>query len=150
MNLSKMACAILAFSLTTPVYAEGDLSRENVIDVSIELGSNDDGMYLKPNNYQFVTGQAYKLVLTNVDNIKHELSLNEMVERIFTRKIEIADEKGELVAEIKGTIREVEVGPGKTVEWFFVPVQTTEDPIDITCEIAGHLEAGMHASVEIK
>lgn len=150
MNPQKIACTVLALALTTPVYAEGDLSRANVIDVTIEMGTNDDGMYLKPDNYEFVTGQAYKLILTNVDEIKHELALNEMGERIFTRKIEIADEKGELVAEIKGSVREVEVGAGKTVEWFIVPVQTTDEPIEITCEIPGHLEAGMRASVMIK
>jgi uncharacterized cupredoxin-like copper-binding protein len=43
----------------------------------------------------------------------------------------------------------VEVGPGKTVEWFFVPVQPTGGPVEITCEIPGHLEAGMRASVVI-
>jgi uncharacterized cupredoxin-like copper-binding protein len=142
--------AVLIVSLAGPAFSEGDLSRANVIDVVIEMGSNDDGMYLKPDNYEFVTGQAYKLVLTNVDEIKHELALNEMGERIFTRKVEIADEKGDLVAEIKGNIREVEVGAGKTVEWFIVPIQTTEEPVEITCEIPGHLEAGMRASVMIK
>jgi uncharacterized cupredoxin-like copper-binding protein len=86
MNPQKIACTVLAFALATPVFAEGDLSRANVINVVIEMGTNDDGMYLKPDNYEFVTGQAYKLILTNVDEIKHELSLNEMVERTFTRK----------------------------------------------------------------
>jgi uncharacterized cupredoxin-like copper-binding protein len=142
--------AVLIVSLAGPAFSEGDLSRANVIDVVIEMGSNDDGMYLKPDNYEFVTGQAYKLVLTNVDEIKHELALNEMGERIFTRKVEVADEKGDLVAEVKGNIREVEVGAGKTVEWFIVPIQTTEEPVEITCEIPGHLEAGMRASVMIK
>jgi uncharacterized cupredoxin-like copper-binding protein len=142
--------AVLIGSLAGSAFAEGDLSRANVIDVVIEMGSNDDGMYLKPDNYEFVTGQAYKLILINVDEIKHELTLNEMVERIFTRKIEIADENGDLVAEIKGNVREVEVGAGKTVEWFIVPVQTTDEPVEITCEIPGHLEAGMRASAMIK
>lgn len=150
MKLMTAALAVFAFALAGPAIAAGDLSRANVIDVPIEMGTNDSGMYLKPNNFEFVTGQAYKLVLTNVDEIKHELSLNEMGERIFTRKIEIADEKGDLVAEIKGLIREVEVGPGKTVEWFIVPVQTSDEPVEITCELPGHLEAGMHASVVIK
>ncbi len=130
-------------------YADGDLSRANVIDVTIEMGTDGDAMYLKPDNFEFRTGQAYKLILTNVDEIKHELALNEMGERIFTRKVEIADADGNLVAEIKGNIREVEVGPGKTVEWFIVPVQTTDEPVEITCEIEGHLEAGMRASVMI-
>jgi len=141
--------AVLVVSLAGSAFAEGDLSRANVMDVVIEMGSNDDGMYLKPDNYEFVTGQAYKLILTNVDEIKHELSLNEMGERIFTRKVEIADENGDLFAEIKGNIREVEVGAGKTVEWFIVPIQTTDEPVEITCEIPGHLEAGMRASAMI-
>lgn len=141
--------AVLIASLAGPAFAEGDLSRANVIDVVIEMGSIDDEMYLKPDNYEFVTGQAYKLILTNVDEIKHELALNEMGERIFTRKVEVADENGALFAEIKGSIREVEVGAGKTVEWFIVPVQTTDEPVEITCEIPGHLEAGMRASVTI-
>lgn len=142
--------AVLTISIAGSAFAEGDLSRANVIDVVIEMGSNDDGgMYLQPDNYEFVTGQAYKLILTNVDEVKHELALNGIGERVFTRKIEIADESGELFAEIKGNIREVEVGPGKTVEWFIVPVQTTDEPVEITCEIPGHLEAGMHASVVI-
>ena len=141
---------MLTLIAAMPVVADGDLSRANVIDVVIEMGSNADGMYLKPDSFEFVTGQAYKLVLVNVDEIKHELALNEMGERIFTRKIEIADADGGLVAEIKGNIREVEVGPGKTVEWFIVPIQTTDEPVEITCEIPGHHEAGMRASVMIK
>jgi uncharacterized cupredoxin-like copper-binding protein len=141
--------AVLVVSLAGSAFAEGDLSRANVMDVVIEMGSNDDGMYLKPDHYEFVTGQAYKLILTNVDEIKHELALNEMGERIFTRKVEIADENGDLFAEIKGSIREVEVGAGKTVEWFIVPIQTTDEPVEITCEIPGHLEAGMRASAMI-
>jgi len=149
MKLLTTSLAVLIASLAGSAFAEGDLSRANVIDVVIELGSTDDGMYLKPDNYEFLTGQAYKLILTNVDEIKHELALNGMGERIFTRKVEIADENGDLVAEIKGSIREVEVGAGKTVEWFIVPIQTTDEPVEITCEIPGHLEAGMRASVMI-
>lgn len=130
-------------------YAGGDLSRANVIDVVIEMGSSGDGMYLKPDNYTFETGQAYKLILKNVDEIKHELALNEMGEAIFTRKVEASDADGNLITEVKGTIREVEVGPGKTVEWYIVPVQTTDEPVEITCELPGHLEAGMRASAMI-
>lgn len=143
------ASAVMALAHAVPAMAEGDLSRANVIDVTIEMGSNDTGMYLKPDNYQFVTGQAYKLILVNVDEIKHEIALSEMGEKIFTRKVEIEDKDGNLVAEIKGTIREVEVGPKQTVEWFIVPVQTTDEPVEITCELPGHYDAGMHASATI-
>jgi len=111
----KPILAVVAMTTTLAAtghaLADGDLSRANVIDVGIEMGSSSDGMYLKPDSYEFVTGQAYRLVLTNVDEIKHELALNEMGERIFTRKIEASDAEGNLIVEVKGTITEVEVGP---------------------------------------
>jgi len=131
-------------------FGAGDLSRADVTEVRIEMGSSGDGMYLKPDTYEFETGKAYKLVLVNVDEIKHEIALNEMGERIFTRKVEITDDADELVAEIKGSIREVEVGAGKTVEWYIVPVQTTDEPVEITCELPGHYDAGMRANATIR
>tara|TARA_R110002096_G_scaffold124088_1_gene268437 strand:- start:152 stop:688 length:537 start_codon:yes stop_codon:yes gene_type:complete len=149
MNAIFTTFGVLALVAANPAAAEGDLSRANVIDVTIEMGSNDDGMYFSPKSFEFVTGQAYKLILTNPDLIKHEVALNEMGERVFTRKIEASDADGNLITEVKGTIREVEVGPGKTVEWYIVPVQTTDGPVEITCEIPGHYEAGMFASVVI-
>ena len=148
MKYLSFAASILAAAIATPALAEGDLSRANVIEVHMEMGSNDDGMYLSPANYVFETGQAYKLVMTNVDEIKHELALNEMVERIFTRKIQVEDADGNLVTEVKGAVWEVEVGPHQTVEWYFVPVQTM-DEVEITCEIAGHYESGMFATASI-
>ena len=148
MKYLSFAASILAAAIATPALAEGDLSRANVIEVNMEMGSNDDGMYLSPSNYVFETGQAYKLVMTNVDEIKHELALNEMVERIFTRKIQVEDADGNLVTEVKGAVWEVEVGPLQTVEWYFVPVQTM-DEVEVTCEIAGHYESGMFATASI-
>jgi len=142
------AASVLATAIASTVLAQGDLSRSNVITVNMEMGSYYDGLYLTPNNYEFETGQAYKLVITNVDQIKHELALNEMVERIFTRKIEVEDADGNLVTEVKGAIWKVEVGPGHVVQWFFVPVQTM-DEVEITCELAGHYEFGMLATASI-
>jgi hypothetical protein len=44
-----------------------------------------------------------------------------------------------LITEV-GAIREV-IGPGMTVEWFIVLVQTTDEPVQTTQE-TGHFEAG--------
>jgi uncharacterized cupredoxin-like copper-binding protein len=145
-----IAATFASLAIAGPAFSAGDLSRANVIDVVLEMGSNDDGMYFKPDHFEFETGQAYKLVMKNVDEIKHEVSLHEMGERIFTRKIEVSDAQGNFVSEIKGNIIEVEVGAGQTVDWFFVPVQTIENPVEITCEIPGHYESGMHATAVIK
>lgn len=147
-NLLLTAAAVAAFA-ASPVVAEGDLSRADVQKVTLEMGSDDNGMYFKPDHLEFETGKAYALVLTNVDDIKHEFAAHEMTEKIFTRKVEIENADGELVAEIKGTIEEVEVGPHQTVEWFFVPIQSGED-LEMSCEIAGHKESGMVGSVTLR
>lgn len=142
--------SIALIALGNSAMAAGDLSRADVQKVTMEFGTDDDGhMFFKPDMFEFETGKAYAWVLTNNDDIKHELAINEMFERIFTRKIEIETPEGELVAEIKGSISEVEVGPHQTVEWFFVPVQTA-DNVEITCEIEGHYEAGMYGRVTLK
>jgi uncharacterized cupredoxin-like copper-binding protein len=148
MNILKLG-SILALTLSTAAFADGDLSRLNVIEVPVELGSNDDGMFIDFSMTDFVTGQAYDLVITNTDEFKHEIALNEFAEVVFTRKIEISDADGNLVAEIKGMIREVEVGAGQTVHWFLVPIQTSEEPFEITCELPGHYESGMHTEITV-
>lgn len=150
MTYFKTSVAVLATLCATAAVAEGDLSRANVIDVSVMLGTDDDGtMYIRPSITEFTTGQAYRLMLTNVDEIDHEVALNALGERIFTRKVEVIDPDGNMLTEVKGSIREVEVGAGHTVDWYIVPVQDM-DASEITCEITGHYEAGMFVEVSVK
>lgn len=148
--MRKLGCALALTLLAGAAFADGDLSRADVQKVVMEMGTDADGhMFFKPNHFEFETGKAYAWVLTNTDSIKHELAIDEMRERIFTRKVEIETPGGDLVAEIKGNIAEVEVGPGQTVEWYFVPVQTAAD-VPIICELEGHAEAGMHGTVTLR
>jgi len=141
--------SVAASAIAGTANAEGNLSRLNVQRVEIEMGTNDDGtMFFSPNHFDFETGQAYAWIMTNTDDIIHEVSIHDMRERIFTRKLEIGDADGNLVAEIKGDINEVEIGPHQTVEWFFVAVQTAEG-IEISCEVPGHAEAGMVGTVTL-
>ena len=123
MKYKNILLASLALLVTPFVYADGDLSRANVQTVVMEMGTKDGKMYFNPKHLNFKTGQAYKIVLRNVDNIKHEVEANGFVEKIFTRKVEVKDKSDGLIAEIKGSIREIEVGPMREVEWYVVPVQ---------------------------
>jgi uncharacterized cupredoxin-like copper-binding protein len=50
---------------------------------------------------------------------------------------------------MKGAIREIEVYPKGTAEWWFVPVKTGK-LTDLICTIPGHAEAGMKGTIEIK
>ena len=149
MKYKKILLASLVFAVTPFVYADGDLSRANVQTVVMEMGTKDGKMYFEPNHLNFKTGQAYKIVLKNVDKIKHEVEANGFVEKIFTRKVEVKDKNGGLVAEIKGAIREIEVGPMQEVEWYVVPIQPGEK-IEMVCALAGHKEAGMHGLITIE
>ena len=141
--------ATTALLFASGAQAAGDLSRADPQEIVIEMGTSGDKMYFKPNHLELETGKAYKIVLKNVDATKHEFAGHEFIEKLFTRKIEIADPSGGLVAEIKGNIREIEVGPKREVEWFIVPIQTGEN-IEMACELPGHKEAGMVGTVTIR
>lgn len=73
---------------------------------------------------------------------------------MFTRKVEVKDADGKsTIGEIKGTIREIEVYPGGTAEWWFVPVAVGAN--ELYCHVKDedgktHTEKGMVGSVTIK
>lgn len=147
-NINVMAASLL-LGFTPIIHADGDLSRANVQTVTMEMGTNAGGMYFKPSHLEFKTGQAYKIVLKNVDKVKHEVEASEFAEKIFTRKVEVKNSNGGLVAEIKGSIREIEIGPMSEVEWYVVPVQTGSR-LDMVCALPGHKEAGMLGTIDVK
>jgi len=149
MKRMSIAVALTAIALASPAFATGDLTKTDITEVTLEMGSNDTGMYFKPNHFDFETGKAYKVILNNVDEIKHEISLGQLPHHLFTRKVLVKDASDNLIAEIKGGVHEMEVGAGKSYEWFFVPLQPIDNAV-IECAIPGHKEAGMIGSVTIK
>ncbi len=151
MNFTRSAVFAATLALIIPgslAMAKGDLSRANPETIVIEMGTAAQWMYFKPNHLDLETGKAYKLVLRNVDTVKHEVEAPGFTEKVFTRKVEVKDRDGKMVAEIKGAIREIEVGPGGEVEWFIVPVQTGK-ALAMECAIPGHKEAGMRGSITL-
>lgn len=147
MNYKSLLVIPFLVLATTQSFAAGDLSRDNPQKVVIEMGSKDGRMYFKPNHLEFETGKAYKIVLKNLDGIKHEFEATEFVEKIFTRKVEVKHD-GKLLAEIKGSVREIEVGPYAEVEWYVVPVQTGVK-LAMNCALKGHREAGMFGTITV-
>ena len=80
-----------------------------------------------PNRLRFETGKLYKLVLRNPSNDPHYFTSHGFSQLIFTRKVQVTqvrDGKTVTLAEFKGAIREIEVYPGYSAEWWFVPVAT--------------------------
>ena len=76
---------------------------------------------------------------------------------IYTRKVQVIgmrDGKLAALAEFKGAIREIEVYPGQTAEWWFVPVATGR-VTDLRCGIIAtdgrtHADHGMVGEIIIE
>lgn len=140
---------VLWLSLSTlSVFAEGDLTRQEPVEVSVKLGDADNPMAFTPSNLKFETGKLYKLVLRNESNLKHYFVSEKFSNAVFSRKVQVMGADGKRISEVKGIIKEIEVDPGGLVEWWFVPVQTVEAN-DLKCTIEGHAEAGMTGNIVI-
>ena len=148
-----VAGALLA--VAPSAYAAGDLSKQEPIEVVVELGKPGHHAFM-PNKLRFETGKLYKLVLKNPSTDPHYFTSHGFSQLIFTRKVQVVlqrDGKTVPVAEFKGAIREIEVHPGYTAEWWFVPVATGH-VTDLHCGIVKdglrHADVGMAGEIVIE
>ncbi len=129
--------------------AEGDLTKQQPIDVKVQLGDEKDAMAFSPKVIELTTGKLYRLILVNASPQAHYFSSEGLAGAVFTRKAQVNGKDGKPIAEVKGAVREIEVYPGGTAEWWFVPVKAGEIN-DLKCTIAGHAEKGMTGKIVIK
>ncbi len=136
--------------------AAGDLSRQTPIEIVVELGRPGQHVFV-PNKLRFETGKLYKLVLKNPSADPHYFTSHGFSQLIWTRKVQVTQQQGGetvTLAEFKGAIREIEVYPGHTAEWWFVPVATGR-VTDLQCGIVGkdgksHAAHGMVGEIVIE
>lgn len=137
-------------------FAAGDLSRQEPIEIVVDLGKPGQHVFA-PNRLTFETGKLYKLVLRNPSNDPHYFTSHNFSQMVWTRKVQVVQErdgKPVTLAEFKGAIREVEVYPGQSAEWWFVPVQAGRTS-DLRCGIgvAGgktHADLGMVGEIVVE
>ena len=155
---STWRCAAAALVLASTVaLAAGDLSRQEPIEVTVELGKPGQQHAFTPSKLRFETGKLYKLVLRNPSSDPHYLTSHAFTQLIYTRKVQVVqtrDGKTVPLAEFKGAIREIEVYPGQTAEWWFVPVAAGR-VTDLRCGIVGadgksHADHGMVGEIVIE
>jgi uncharacterized cupredoxin-like copper-binding protein len=88
-------------------------------------------------------GAPTRLVLKNIGHEAHYFVAEEFFEGIATRKIQGSD--GEVKARF---FTAVEVYPGKTLEWFLVPMR--KGTFDLLCTVEGHAGRGMTGTIEVR
>lgn len=141
---------------STVAQAAGNLAGQEPIVVTVELGRPGEHAFV-PNRLRFETGKLYKLVLKNPSNDPHYFTSHAFSQMVFTRKVQVTqarDGKTVTLAEFKGAIREIEVYPGQSAEWWFVPVATGR-VTDLRCGISGsdgktHADHGMVGEIVIE
>lgn len=157
-KISLLAASITAVALLSvpSAFAAGNLAKQTPLEVRLDLGKDGakDHKYY-PDKLTFQTGKLYKLVIHNPSNSKHYFTSLGLAGKVYSRKVQVMDDLGKgakTIGEIKGAIREIEVYPGGTTEWWFVPVST--GVVKMQCGIKDkdgktHAENGMHGTITI-
>lgn len=147
-KLRIVAWSFLAASLVMALtQAAGDLTRQEPIVVTVQLGDKENALKFFPDHLRFESGKLYRLRLVNKSPSPHYFTSPRFAEAVFTRKVEVLGSGGERVAEIKGPVREIEVFPGGIAEWWFVPVRSGSFD-DLKCTIEGH--SAMTGRIEVR
>lgn len=151
------AAAIARPAMAQAPRGGGDLSRQQPEELVVTLGTPDGRHAFAPSTIRLRTGLLYKLVIRNVSRDPHYLTSDGLAASVWTRKVQVmnptAGAQPPVLAEIKGPVREVEVYPGQTAEWWLVPVQAGRFE-DLRCEVRAadgrsHAHHGMRGVVII-
>jgi len=146
---STIVLAGHALVALTGAQAGGDLTLQQPVEVRVQMGDGRNALRFFPDLLNFETGRLYRLVLANPSPQKHYFSSDGLAQAVLTRKVQINRYDGKPIAEVKGHVREIEVHPYGTTEWWFVPVKAGQLD-DLKCTIPGHAEAGMVGRIRIR
>jgi uncharacterized cupredoxin-like copper-binding protein len=113
----------------------------SVSTVTVHLGTAEGGLRFEPSQLSFNAGQRYRLVLDNPSPEKHYFTAKDFADGIWSQKVQAAG------VEVKGAIHELELKPGATAEWVFVPERP--GTYELHCAIPGHAAAGMVGQIEV-
>jgi len=130
-------------------HAAGDLSRQTPVEVRVQLGDEKGARHFFPERIELETGKLYRLILSNPSPEKHYFSSDAFSQAVYTRKVQVNGPDGKAIAEVKGFVREIEVLPRASTEWWLVPIKAGQFG-DLKCTEPGHTEAGMVGQIVIK
>ncbi len=117
------------------------LAVEAIKEVKVSLGNSAGELKFVPNQFGFMAGQKYKLLLDNPSPVKHYFTAKDFADASWTQKVQAGK------VEVKGAIHELELKPTAEAEWVFIPLKP--GTYKLYCSIAGHAEAGMTGEIVI-
>ncbi len=145
MNWLVAGLLLLVSCILTPVAIAAPASNlldQPVTMVNINLGNDANELKFVPTQLEFVSGKRYKLVLTNPSQDKHYFTAKDFADNIWSQKVEAGK------VEVKGAIHELELKPGASAEWLFVPIKP--GTYQLRCTRPGHTEAGMIGTIVVR
>jgi uncharacterized cupredoxin-like copper-binding protein len=140
-NIFRFWLATLTLILWLSFVSTAAAATPSVTEVTVSLGSAAGELKFFPNTFEFVAGQTYQLLLDNPSPQKHYFTSKDFADASWTRKVEAGN------VEVKGAIRELELKPGASAQWMFVPMKP--GTYSLRCTIPGHTEAGMTGEITI-
>lgn len=131
------------------LHAAGDLTQQEPKRVSIELSNAAGDKVFTPNQLNFETGTLTILTIQNNSEKSYYFGSNGFADSVYTRKLVVlAADKKQPLAEIYGPVRRIELYPGQTLEWWFVPIRT--GTFDDLMSRKSEAAAGMKGVIEIQ
>lgn len=143
---SLLLLALLAGPALAP--AAGDLTRQEPTRLSLSLGNEKGEHRFEPDALTLETGRLYILRLTNPSPHSYYFGSQGLADAVYSRKVVTLGPDGQVLSEIYGPVRRVELKPGATLEWWFLPVRTGR--FDDVTSTRSHTEAGMRATIEVR
>ena len=120
-------------------YAAGNLAGQQPIEVTVDLGKPGQHAFM-PKQYQVRDRQALQArscaIRATTRTTSPRTDFRSSSTRARSRWCRRATASPTTLAEFKGAIREIEVYPGHSAEWWFVPV-ATGSVADLRCGIIG-------------
>lgn len=117
------------------------LLQRSPVEITVSLGTATNELKFVPDHLDLTTGQPYKLILQNPSQQKHYFTAKDFADIIWTQKVEAGN------VEVKGAIHELELKPGATAIWMFIPIKAGN--YSLRCPIPGHTEAGMTGTITV-
>ncbi|MDH3672503.1 MAG: hypothetical protein OES46_15320 [Gammaproteobacteria bacterium] len=107
-------------------------------EIVVELGTKSGNLVIIPSTLRLQAYKRYTLIIRNPSDVSHTLSLSEFGATLTHSS----------TPTYPSQVDEIDVEPGKTVEWFVVPTRVGNYPM--RCSNRTHAGAGMVGRIIVK